>query len=487
MLKNISIRTKITLAPILIITLVSVFIYTYYPEQQKHRALEGIESEIKSIGRVFSIGVGIGMGDADLVAVSEALQWAQSDSSVVYISVVDDNGLSITTYDPHKIQVPAQIYKNAAGELIEENRTIFSRIPINYQNTSFGTLVVGYSLQKRDMLISDLKNTTLYFCIAMFIVGVFFSFLISSRITSGIRKLDNAVRAVRNGGTFNKVKIDSNDEIGKFSIAFNRMLENLNRSHQHLVDYSHRLEKQNKELNQFSYVVSHDLKAPLRAIFKLSQWIEEDIGKDIPADTLKNMQILRGRVFRLEGLINGLLEYSRIGKINFQSERTDVSALISEVLDLLNTPENAVINIQSGMPIFTTKKILLHQVFLNLISNALKYNDKKIPEININAADKGEFYEFSVNDNGPGIEKEYHEKIFMIFQTLEARDKVESTGVGLAIVRKSVEDIGGTIRIMSEKGKGSTFIFSWPKESNPKTASPEILNNHIPLQAVPEL
>src|ERR1051325_10801081 len=100
MFKNISIRTKITLAPIFIILLVSVFIYTYYPSQQKRRAIEGIESEIKSIGRMFSIGVGIGMGETDLVAVSEALTWAKADSSVIYISVTDQRNLTIASFNP---------------------------------------------------------------------------------------------------------------------------------------------------------------------------------------------------------------------------------------------------------------------------------------------------------------------------------------------------------------------------------------------------
>jgi signal transduction histidine kinase len=282
-------------------------------------------------------------------------------------------------------------------------------------------------------------------------------------ITRNIRKLDNTVKAIASGVENVRVEVTSNDEVGKLGIAFNNMLQRLDKSRNELIKYSEQLKKQNEELNQFSYVVSHDLKAPLRAIFKLSEWIEEDLGTFIPEETKKNMKILRGRVFRLEALINGLLQYSKIGRVNFPIEKSDVHSILRETIELLNPPAHIKIHIQKNMPVFNTKKLLLQQVFLNLISNAIKYNDKAEGVVEVSVKEAGNFYQFAVKDNGLGIEKAYHEKIFEIFQTLHARDNVEATGVGLSIIKKSVEDMGGQIQLNSEEKKGSEFIFTWPK------------------------
>lgn len=221
--------------------------------------------------------------------------------------------------------------------------------------------------------------------------------------------------------------------------------------------------KHEQELIQFSYVVSHDLKAPLRAIFKLSEWIEEDFGTTISSNLKKNLQLIRGRVFRLEALINGLLEYSKIGRTNAKKEMVNTFDIVNEAIEILAPPSNFIINIKPGMPVFETTKIPLEQVFFNLLSNAIKYNDKEKGEITISSSSDDKFHKFSVQDNGMGIDPIYHEKVFVIFQTLEARDKVEGTGIGLAIIKKSVEDIGGSITLNSELGKGSTFTFTWPK------------------------
>lgn len=223
--------------------------------------------------------------------------------------------------------------------------------------------------------------------------------------------------------------------------------------------------KYEQELIQFSYVVSHDLKAPLRAIFKLSEWIQEELAGNASDFVRKNLEMLRGRVFRLEGLINGLLEYAKIGRTNVKNEKVNTDTLINEVVDMLAPASHIKIKIGEDMPTFETPKVPLQQVFFNLLSNAIKYNDKQDGVIEVNCESNGKFYNFSVSDNGIGIEPIYHEKIFVIFQTLEARDKVEGTGIGLAITKKSVEDMGGKVSLQSEPGKGSVFTFSWPKNN----------------------
>lgn len=223
------------------------------------------------------------------------------------------------------------------------------------------------------------------------------------------------------------------------------------------------LEQRNQELDQFAYVASHDLKAPLRAIANLSAWIEEDIQDKLDQDTRHNMNLLRDRVHRLENLINGLLDYSRVGRINSAPQSVDVGQMLTEIIDLQAIPENCHIEVQEGMPTFITEAIPLQQIFHNLISNAIKHSDCEQSRIKISFRELNNYYEFAVADNGKGIDPKYHERIFTIFQTLEARDTKENTGIGLAIVKKAVENQTGTISVESEVNRGTTFKFTWKK------------------------
>lgn len=228
--------------------------------------------------------------------------------------------------------------------------------------------------------------------------------------------------------------------------------------------HAENLERINRELDQFAYVVSHDLKAPLRAINNLSEWIEEDVTELVNDETRQNLSLLRGRVKRMEGLIDGILEYSRAGRIKNNNTIVDLRQLVHEIASVTNSKPNIRFVIPDNLPKIITERVALEQIFSNFISNAVKYNDTDNPIVEIGFRDNDTSWEFSVKDNGPGIPETYHDKIFVIFQTLQARDKVESTGVGLAIVKKLVDDKGGKVWVESEPGRGSKFSFTWPKE-----------------------
>lgn len=223
------------------------------------------------------------------------------------------------------------------------------------------------------------------------------------------------------------------------------------------------VERRNQELDQFAYVVSHDLKAPLRAIANLSQWIEEDLEDYLAGETRHQMDLLRGRVHRMEALIDGLLQYSRIGRVEGQQELVAVDALLREIMDSLSPPPGFTVEMGAGMPTLRTDRLRLQQVFSNLISNAIKHHDRPHGRVWITVDDRGDRYEFTVGDDGPGIAPAYHGKVFGIFQTLQARDKVENTGIGLSLVKKIVESRGGTVQLTSEAGQGATFQFTWVK------------------------
>jgi PAS domain S-box-containing protein len=222
------------------------------------------------------------------------------------------------------------------------------------------------------------------------------------------------------------------------------------------------LEERNRELDQFTYVVSHDLKAPLRAVTNLSQWIEEDLEGQLAPEGQHQMNLLRGRIHRMENLINGLLEYSRAGRSQILLETVDVQELVAEIIDSLAPPAGFTVEIQPGTFTLHTKRLLLRQVLTNLIGNAIKHHDRPAGHVWISVEAQEQKYRFSVKDDGHGIEPEYHQKIFDMFQTLEARDITENTGVGLTIVKKIVESEGGIMHLESQLGTGSIFSFTWP-------------------------
>ncbi len=232
------------------------------------------------------------------------------------------------------------------------------------------------------------------------------------------------------------------------------------------------LERSNSELEQFAYVASHDLKAPLRAIANLSRWIEEDLSDQMSGATRKQMIMLRGRVDRMEALINGLLQYARTGRMDAAKEAVDVKLLIDEVIESLAPPAEFTIEIDPDMPVLQTARVPLYHVFSNLIDNAIKHHDRCDGHLHIAVQDMEDFYEFSVIDDGAGIAPEFHAKVFQIFQTLQARDDVESTGVGLSLAKKIVEEQGGEIHLQSAQGEGAKFRFSWAK----KTAAVQWIN-----------
>lgn len=224
------------------------------------------------------------------------------------------------------------------------------------------------------------------------------------------------------------------------------------------------LEKANQELESFAYIVSHDLKAPLRSIASLAQLLLMDYADKIGDEGKQHLDLLMSRVERAHSLIEGILEYSRIGRKKGKHRDIDINLLIDEVLISIEVPENIEIQVSENLPEIHADDTQMIQVFQNLISNSIKFMDKPKGFIKISAKEKISDFVFSVEDNGPGIEPQYHGKIFKIFQVLHNKKEVDSTGVGLSIVKKIVENYGGTIWVESEVGKGTTFKFTFKKD-----------------------
>ena len=240
---------------------------------------------------------------------------------------------------------------------------------------------------------------------------------------------------------------------------------NLSKTNKQLTHTSKLLENRNAELDQFAYVASHDLKAPLRAIKNLADWIQDDLADKLPEENQQQLNLMKSRVQRMEGFIEGLLQYSRAGRQSLEAIPINAHRLIADIVDELSPSQTVTITVPETLPSLQTQKLLLEQVLSNLISNAAKYHHRPDGSIEVVVHDLGTMVRFEIKDDGPGIEPRYHEQIFGVFQTLVSRDVIESTGIGLSIVKKLVEQQDGEITLVSELGQGSTFAFTWPKQS----------------------
>lgn len=223
------------------------------------------------------------------------------------------------------------------------------------------------------------------------------------------------------------------------------------------------LERSNRELDRFAYVASHDLKAPLRAVANLAGWIEEDAAATLPTASRTHLAKLQTRIKRMDRLLDDLLVYSRAGRVRHQVELVDLHLLVQTTVEFLSLPPSFTVDVPVRLPVIYSERIPLETVFRNLIQNAYKHHHQPTSgHVRITAEELGDTVQFQVADDGPGIAPQYQERVFEIFQTLKPRDQVEGSGIGLTVVKKIVESRGGSLRLESAVGAGSTFIIHWP-------------------------
>jgi two-component system sensor kinase FixL len=224
------------------------------------------------------------------------------------------------------------------------------------------------------------------------------------------------------------------------------------------------LSRANKELEEFAYIAAHDLKRPLRGIGTLADWLVMDCADKFDEGGKEQVRLLTTRAKQMSDLIDGIEQYSRLGRSDQKKQQVDLNVVISDVISIITPPENIEITVENELPVLMCERTHIIQIFQNLLSNAVNYMDKPKGQIKVRCADEDCFWKFSVADNGPGIQQKHFEKIFKIFQTLSPHSGVESSGIGLSIVKKLVELNKGRVWVESEVGQGSTFFFTLPRQ-----------------------
>lgn len=225
-----------------------------------------------------------------------------------------------------------------------------------------------------------------------------------------------------------------------------------------------KLTKSNKDLEQFAYIASHDLKSPLNAIIKLVGWIHDDNASTFDEDTLHNFKLIENRAKRMTSLLDDLLDYSRVNQKCDSPECVDLSNMRSTIIELVNQPKELILN----FPPLTLyiPKLAFQLVLMNLVSNAIKHTNNSCVEVNLLVDERTAGYVFTISDNGPGINYAYAAKIFEMFETLKPRDEIEGSGMGLAMTKKIIEHYGGYIKLLNTH-KGATFEIFWPNTQLP--------------------
>ena len=228
------------------------------------------------------------------------------------------------------------------------------------------------------------------------------------------------------------------------------------------------LARSNADLEQFAYVASHDLRAPLRSIAMLSRFIEDDLGDEIPEETREHLIQLRRRTLLMKALIDDLLVYSQAGRATENLGEVDAARLVRGIAFMIDPPDGFEITFEGEPPVFKTLRGPLEQVMRNLIGNAVKHHDRDQGKIVVTALDRGDFWELTVHDDGPGITPENFDRISDSSRQNEARRELRGSGMGLPIVQRLVESFGGEVQIAPEEGRGTTIHFTWPKQIGEK-------------------
>lgn len=453
---------------------------------------QALRDDLSVLGDILSADSAAALLFHDPQAARESLASLKTQPNIVAAALYADSGLLFASYtraDAASAAPPAA--PPAAGLRFERSGLLLTR-PIARDNKTIGALYLRSDLQKLLSRFEHYAAVLIVLLTGALILGLTTAAQLHALVSRPIQELSDMAKRITTGDLRARVPIRSADEIGHLASAFNQMAEELAASRESLertvAERTRELARSNQELEQFASIASHDLQEPLRKVVSFTQLLAKDYRGRFDPDGERYIAYIVDGTTRMQALIQDLLTYSRIGKKTGRLEPVDCTDMLRETLANLALPiqESAAAVTADPLPVVTAIRLEMVQLFQNLLSNALKFRGDQPPRVRVRAErtssaalakDRGlpaparaeDLWLFSVSDNGIGIEPQYADKIFMMFQRLHTRTQYPGTGIGLAICKKVVESRGGRIWVESAPGRGATFYFSIPLEIREET------------------
>lgn len=470
-----SIRLKLIGYTFFIVSLVGLMISWFSIEQSKKQILDTYEKECRQTTNLIAESILNDVYFLDMNALRQHLEDTKINPDITYIKVADVEGIilfegSDSYIVPHQ-KISTEIFGQKilkADEWISMTQDKLLKVggPLKLSDGSkIGFIEIDYTLTRAQQIIDYSRRITLYLSLLCLAGGALLAYFISSHFIKPFKKIVDATHEIGRGNFRVRVDIKRKDELGTLAQSFNQMAEELENNTAAILKLNDKLKRSNKELEQFAYVASHDLQEPIYIIQGFVDTIREQHTPVLNEDMSFLLERISHAAERMKSLIEGLLEFSRIGTSTKPFEPVDLNVIVQEIitdLELRIKETNAKIEI-GKLPTLQGDKLQMHQLFQNLIGNALKFHQKdKAPEVKIYSHPKHDSIEIYVEDNGIGFDKEYADKIFVPFQRLHTRSEYQGNGIGLAICEKIVLRHHGKISAQGEINQGATFIMQFP-------------------------